>query len=643
MNDTMKLTLQLTAVDMLSGIMSSAKNHILSLGEAGRKVQKDFEVMTSSITKGLKGIAAASYVAHQSMGGIHAAGDLQEAMIDVKMSLMTSGKAAATLNDELSQVRSTAIDVAKVTPFSGVDVAGIENTLLKAGLSIKDIVAKGGAAWSATALATITKQDPELTSETLSTTSAAFGIHGNEFRNLSDQMQRLAMNSEEKMPDLQEGLKYVAGTAHNMRISWQDTITALGVLGQQSLKGSLGGTSLNEFLRRLTGASRIARRDMAETNSVLRAQGKDPLEFWDKKGTLKSLPDIINNLRKSMSGFTDKEKMFHMEKIFGDEGMRAALALMKEHEGSWEEVVEKMANAADIETKLKERLGGFNASLVTLATTAKTTLASLFDPMLKPLSMMNDLLTDAVGNIGELAEKHKSIAQVTSGSIAAVALGAGVYGAYHLRKGVAAGARVLRGMGGLPGLLKGVARTGVGIEEGKVLQATTGVTPVFVTNWPGSAVTSLSKGILPDIAAGGALKTMGTEAAAAATGLGGLALTFGAAAGAGIALGNGINWLIGKGGPLDTLSNTINRIGGGKDYAGNPLYNKRDSHYEIDWDYFWKGRYGEDKKPEVKNYVELHIGLDANGRTAVLSKDPNTTVSINSMKRGDLFHEFFHA
>ena len=577
MNDTMKLTLQLTAVDMLSGIVKSAGQHIKSLGEAGRQVQKDFEVMTDSITKGLKGIAAASFVAHQSMGGIHAAGDLQEAMIDVKMSLMTSGKAAAALNDELSQVRRTAINVAKTTPFTAMDVAGIENTMLKAGLNIKDVVGKSGAAWAATAVATITKELPESVAETMTTTAASFGLHGQDFAKMGDLMQRLTMTSEEKMPDLQEGLKYVASTAHNMRISLRDTITSLGVLGSQGLKGSIGGTSLNEFLRRLTGASRIARRDMAETNAVLRSQGKDPLEFWDKNGKLKSLPDIIKNLRTSMSGFTDEKKMFHMEKIFGDEGMRAALALMKEHEGSWEEVTEKIAKAADMETKLTERLGGFNASLVTLATTAKSTLASLFDPMLKPLTKMNGLLTDAVGSFGELAEKHKVIAQVASGSIAGAALGAGVYGAYQLRKGVGAGARVLRGVGGLSGLLKGVVGTGVGIEEGKVLQAATGVTPVFVTNWPGSTLLSPTKDVLIETAAIGEIKSVGTKAAAAigAESVASLGLLAGATVGAGLALGTGINYLLGKGGPFDSIAKYINNT-----FGLNPYTDKNSKEYK---------------------------------------------------------------
>jgi hypothetical protein len=47
MSDAMQLTLQLTDIGMLLGVLFSAKQHIQSLGEVGKKVQKDFEVMSS--------------------------------------------------------------------------------------------------------------------------------------------------------------------------------------------------------------------------------------------------------------------------------------------------------------------------------------------------------------------------------------------------------------------------------------------------------------------------------------------------------------------------------------------------------------------------------------------------------------------
>jgi hypothetical protein len=76
-------------------------------------------------------------------------GDLQEAMIDAKLNLMEAGKAAKTLDDELTRVRGAAIEVSKVASFSAQEVVDIENAFLKAGQKLEDVTAKGGSAWAA--------------------------------------------------------------------------------------------------------------------------------------------------------------------------------------------------------------------------------------------------------------------------------------------------------------------------------------------------------------------------------------------------------------------------------------------------------------------------------------------------------------
>ncbi|BCB96780.1 hypothetical protein JZK55_17020 [Dissulfurispira thermophila] len=77
MSNVMNLAIQITAIDMLSGIASRVKNSILSLGAAGQKVKNDFEQMQNSITKGLKAIAVSSYAMHKALPGVKAASDLQ--------------------------------------------------------------------------------------------------------------------------------------------------------------------------------------------------------------------------------------------------------------------------------------------------------------------------------------------------------------------------------------------------------------------------------------------------------------------------------------------------------------------------------------------------------------------------------------
>ena len=480
MGDTFRLAMQLTMIDMLSGVASRARASIQQLGAAGKEVAKDFEKMERHATQGLKAIALANFTINKIRPGVSAAADLQESMIDVRMSLMRSGQDAGVLNRELSEVRSTAVALQKITPFSAQDVADTTRELLNAGLEFNSVVAKGGAAWAATALATIAKEDPRLMGKALVTTGSVFGVKGSEYRELADQFQRIGMNSLAKVPDLMEGMKYVGQTAVNMKLSWKDTLAALGTLGEQGQIGSVGGTNLNDFLTRLTGASRITRRVLAGVNQGLKSKGHDPLAFWDKDGKLKSLPSIIKNLRESMSGFDDHHRMFIMEKIFGEQGMRAALGLMKQGLGSWEATNEKMRTAASLEEKMDERLKGFTANVTALGGTTKTTLANLFDPALGVLTALTQKTNDLVDAIGSIAGNHENLTGTFDAMLGIGAAAAGGYGLFNLLKGGFYGAKMLKGLRGLS-----FVSTGIGIAEGKVVQAATGTTPVFVTNWPG--------------------------------------------------------------------------------------------------------------------------------------------------------------
>ncbi|MDD5676335.1 MAG: phage tail tape measure protein, partial [Chitinivibrionales bacterium] len=235
MSNVMTVALQFTAIDMLKGVVARVRNSITSLGDASKEVKRDFDDMSRHMTTGLKAIAASWYALNKIKPGIMAAGDLQEAMINVRMNLMESGKDAAALNRELADVRSTAIGVSKIAPFSATDVVGIENVFLKAGLKIQDVVGKRGAAYAATALATLSGELPDVIAEAMVMMSTPFNVKGSQFGDLADFIQRVDAASATTIPELMEGMKYLSGTAASMKLSWQDTLKLQGLVAQSGL------------------------------------------------------------------------------------------------------------------------------------------------------------------------------------------------------------------------------------------------------------------------------------------------------------------------------------------------------------------------------------------------------------------------
>jgi TP901 family phage tail tape measure protein len=478
MGDTFKLALQLTMIDMLSGVAQGVKAKIRGLGDEAKSVARDFDMMEKHAARGLKALAVASYTVNKMKPGVQAAADLQESLIDVRMSLMRSGKDASVLNRELAGVRATAIDLQKITPFSATDVVNVQKELMNSGLEWGDVVGKG-AARAAMMLATITHQSPDAAAASMLSVGIPYHLKGSQYGEVADVIQRHVMSGRMKLPDLNAALPYVAPITKNFKVPWEDMLTGLAVLGEQGQLGSMGGTHLKDFYGRLTGASRISRKVMTAVNQDLKAKGNAPLEFWDKQGELLPTEALIKSLRSSMGKYNTHQKMFILEKIFGEQGGLAAMALMSTGTGSWEFVKGKMKEVASDSEKLTVRLQGFSANVTALGGTTKTTLATMFDPMLNPMTKVLAGLNDIVAKIGELNEERPGLAKASSFGLAGVAGILSGYGVYRLGKAAYYGGKVLKGLRGLPG-----SALGLSMAEGGANLAAAGGNRVFVTNWP---------------------------------------------------------------------------------------------------------------------------------------------------------------
>ncbi|OPY06542.1 MAG: Phage-related minor tail protein [Syntrophaceae bacterium PtaB.Bin095] len=587
MSSVMNLAIQITAVDMLTSVVERVKGSVLSLGKAGDKVKRDFDLMTSGIEKGLKSLAVSAFALQKALPGIKAAGDLQEAMLRVKSNLVSGAKDARDLDRSLRSVKSSAIAIAANAPFSAEQVVNIEGALLKAGVALDKVIGEKGAAWAATALATVSGEAPEMIGDALARIGDMFNFSGDQYGAFSDWVARVDDASASGVPELVYGLKMAGSSAAALRIPVNDTVTAMGVLAPL---GERAASSLSNFL--------IA---IASKRNELQKQG---IALFDR-GRFIGMEKAIDILKKKFGDIKDDQaRLAMLMKIFGEEGGRAANQFINAEKG-FRELNAEAEKAADLGKKMEIWGEGLNASLAKLAGTAKTTLATLFDPVLGPLRAMLDLLNAATAKLGELGEKSPALSAAVSGGTLAVAGGVGAYGLYSLLRGGAAGARVLKGLGGVKGLLKGFGGTAVGVAEGKAVQAATGVTPVFVTNWPAGGM------------GGSILETVGAGAAAKGT-LGGLAklaplLRF-----------------------LPMLTSPVGIAVGGTAAAAALVVLIKNMMRKTDEAQAQERRYSEMflQNLKQKNEINLSVQIDQAGRIISKSNDMDTSLNLNTLWRG---------
>lgn len=667
----MKLAMTFTAIDAASSIVMGLEKRILRLGDAGKQVRKDFEDMVSHARAGLKALAAEKYLFDKLKPGVSAAADVQEAMIDVQMTLRKATDDADAFAGKMQLIRDNAYDVQKWAIGGTTDVLKVTNVLLRPIKEMESIVGKSGAVAATMGLATITKENPEMTAHAMTDVAIPFKIRGPQFGELADWMQRIVTSTNTKVLELMEGMKYVAPAAANLGLGYKETITGMGVLAEHGLRGSVAGTGFKDFLVRVTGAYRSGE----DWINVL------GLKFFDEHGKAKPLIGMINEMREKIAGLPEdqagkaitdimglkgkerkkmlkkykqwrelapklkalspKEQIEAITKLFGMEGMPAAFAFMDRGIGSYEYVLKNAEESLPLEEKINMRMGGLKASLEGLQGTWESTLANVFNPMLGTLTALAKVGNDAADAVNAFAEANKKVTAGFNIGIGAAAVGIGGYAGYRLLRAGLSGRRLLKGLGS----------TAAGVAEGKALQMAAGVIPVFVVNMP--AAMSPGGNGLPSPS-----KTPGAGAKPTLFDAFGNPILTGASAGASSAAATGtlsaamaaLGVLTGTGAVVAGTAYTSRAI-------GEALAKKHAQYYSIDKLSEMKsqqmvmgggpGSYQvrvideelarrlENFKPEVKNDIRLSINIDPAGRVTTQTSDLNTTTHID-LNRGEL-------
>lgn len=602
---TFTLAVQLTMIDLLSAGVRRARENILSLSGAGKQVQGDFDRMTNHVQQGLKGLAVTKFAWDTLSPAVDQAKTLQATLIGAKMALSESGKSASTLARELAAVKASAVTLQKDTPFGATSIVGAETALLKAGVSVGDVTAEGGAGWAASMLAALENASPEAMAEGVASIGAVFGAKGKEYKKIANDLSKVSDASISSATSLIQGMAYAGGAAANANQSATDTAVALGLLSQKGLKGDMGGTALRSMFSALS----------------LRA----PKALRGEDGKVLPLPQLLKVLQGKLSGLPEQQRMQTLQKLLGD--VNAVDAATKLMSSDWDAFVAKMDKAADLSTKVKIRMEGAGASVDAMKTSWQTTLGLLAEPVLTPMKAAADAVNTKISALGQSATDGGTGATVARGVGGAALAGGGLYAFYHLIQGARSAGVVLGKLGGFGGLLKGLARTGVGTVEGKMVEAATGVTPVFVTNWPaggGSFGSDAVGGVVGAVGAGlgakGAGKLLARLAGASGLGWGTVGVGVGAAAGLGVAAGSVLN------AGIDALDGAFGtKIGEriGRSVAAVMSLFSEDARRALD------------REKNGARPINVTVDVAADGRSFVTTDDRQAKTTVN-LKRGHL-------
>lgn len=272
--------------------------------------------LTKTVTVPLVGIGVA---------GLKTAMNFEKGMSEVRAISGATGK-------DFDALREKAIDLGATTAFSAGEVASAMTEMAKAGWSSQQILdGMGGvldaAAASGEGLASV--------ATIVADAITGFGMQASDSTRVADLLTQAANSGTIGIMDLGESFKYIAPVAGSMGFSIEDVTTAIAAMSMAGIKGSQAGTALRTMLTNL----------VKPTEQMSVAMEELGISATNSDGSMKSLDEIVANLRTSFDGLTEAEKASYAATLAGKEGMSGLLAILNLTEEEYNAIAASMDNA----------------------------------------------------------------------------------------------------------------------------------------------------------------------------------------------------------------------------------------------------------------------------------------------------------
>ncbi|MGG1673325.1 phage tail tape measure protein [Paenibacillus sp. NRS-1783] len=371
------------------------------------------------------------------------------------------------------ELEQLAITMGAQTKYSATEAAqGIEE-LIKAGVSVQDVM-KGGLS-GALSLATAGELELGDAAEIASTALNAFKSDAISVQDAADVLAGAANASATSVSELKFGLSQAAAVASGVGLSFKDTATTLAVFAQNGLKGSDAGTSLKTMLLRLTPTTDAAASEFdrlglysfnaqkamdylvkhgvkptsSATKDVVNAMmsysaqiagvkvgtskankafdamafnsGAMSSAFYDANGNLKSMAEIADILQNALKGMTAEQRQVSLNTLFGSDAIRGANILFKEGAKGVEEMAAAMGkiSAQDVAA---QKLDTFKGAMEELNGSVETAQISIGRSLIPALRTLAGVVQSAVDVFNGLSDGTKNFIAVAGAITAVIAL-----------------------------------------------------------------------------------------------------------------------------------------------------------------------------------------------------------------------------
>jgi TP901 family phage tail tape measure protein len=383
---------------------------------------------------------------------------------DVLLNVQASTGATAS---DLDQVRKAAMAMSQAMGIGPTEAAAGFLELLKAGMSLEDVL--GGAGKAAIAFAKVGGLSVADAAVVMADAMNVFKISGDVAANTLSAAADASSTSIQGIAMAFSQVSAVAGLANQ---SIQDTATALAVLANAGIKGSDAGTSLKTMLMRLMAPA-------DDAVGALQQLGLNVQSFRNADGTMKPLVQIIGTLNDAMVGMDQAAKDDIFRRIFGQDAIRAAAVLTSAGVEGFQAMQDGMAGAATVGDKFGIMSSGLSGTAAELYAALERLAIVVSDAIGPSLIALGQAVLPVINGFAQFVSKNQELVTAVAKGIAIfTGTGAAILGIGLALQLVAGGmAVVLSPLGlivaGVAGLTAAVATSGTTLQDLSAIASTT--------------------------------------------------------------------------------------------------------------------------------------------------------------------------
>lgn len=174
----------------------------------------------------------------------------------------------------------------------------------------------------------------------------AMGYSAKDSAHFADVLAAASSNSNTNVGMMGETFKYAAPLAGALGYNIEDLALSIGLMANAGIKSSQAGTSLRSILTRLAKPTK-------EVDGVMTKYG---ITITNTDGSMKSLREVMENMRTSLQGLPEDEQAAAAAAIGGQEAMSGLLAIINASDDDWKKLSEAIDDCNGASQEMAETM-----------------------------------------------------------------------------------------------------------------------------------------------------------------------------------------------------------------------------------------------------------------------------------------------